>query len=44
MTEIDAKYRQLGGDTGVLGCPEHEERSCPDGAGRYRQFEHGSIH
>lgn len=44
MSEIDDKYNQLGGTNSFLGYPEHEERPCPDGVGRYRQFNHGSIH
>src|SRR2546423_589536 len=44
MSEIDDKYAQLRGEHGFLGQPEHEERACPDGVGRYRQFRLGSIH
>lgn len=28
----------------MLGTPLHEERTCPDGVGRYRTYESGSIH
>ena len=44
MSEIDDKYNQLGGANSFLGLPEHEERPCRDGVGRYRTFQHGSIH
>jgi LGFP repeat len=44
MSEIDDKYNELGGERSFLGRPEHEERTCPDGVGRYRQFKLGSIH
>src|SRR5438067_9534624 len=44
MSEIDDKYNALGGEQSFLGRPEHEERACPDGIGRYRQFKLGSIH
>lgn len=44
MSEIEDKYNALGGEQSFLGRPEHEERACPDGVGRYRQFKLGSIH
>lgn len=44
MSEINDKYDELRGDHSFLGHPDDEERFCPDGVGRYRQFEHGSIH
>jgi LGFP repeat len=28
----------------ILGTPLHEVRTCPDGVGRYRTYERGSIH
>jgi hypothetical protein len=28
----------------MLGAPLHEERTCPDGEGRFRSYERGSIH
>ena len=43
MSEIDAKYQQLNGAS-FLGAPTEDERSCPDGVGRYRTYQHGSIH
>ena len=43
-TPIDAKYAALGGPTGFLGRPRDVERPTPDGIGRLRSFEHGSIH
>lgn len=44
MSDIDTKYSQLGGPSGFLGKPTAAETSCPDGTGRYRHFEHGSIY
>ncbi len=44
MSLIDEKYRQLGGAGGFLGRPLQPERATPDGRGRYRHFEHGSIY
>ena len=44
MSVIDDKYNQLGGSRSFLGPPVHEERSCPDGVGHYREFKDGSIH
>src|SRR5437762_3969574 len=43
MSDIDTKYGQLGGRAAVLG-PLHEERTCPDGMGRYVTYQSGSIH
>ena len=42
--EINDKYNELRGEDSFLGRPDDEERFCPDGVGRYRQFKHGSIH
>jgi LGFP repeat len=44
MNEIETKYQQLGGPTGFLGTALNEETLCPDGVGRYRSFQNGSIH
>jgi hypothetical protein len=41
MSEIDAKYAELGGPAGFLGNPVTAESICPDGVGHYRHFEHG---
>jgi endonuclease/exonuclease/phosphatase family metal-dependent hydrolase len=42
LTEIDKKYQELGGSTGVLGSPCREEYDVADG--RKRDFQNGSIH
>src|SRR5688572_28420492 len=39
---IDIKYEELGGE-GFLGPPVGEELIAPDGIGRYRHYELGSI-
>ena len=44
MSIIDEKYRELGGAGGFLGRPTGPERETPDGQGRYRHFEVGSIY
>lgn len=44
MSVIDSKYQSLGGQEGFLGKPTSGETSCPDGVGRYRHYEHGSIY
>lgn len=44
MSEIDNKYSKLGGANSFLGKPTSEETTCPDGVGRYRHYEHGSIY
>lgn len=44
MTEIDAKFKSLGGSTGVLGSPTGTEKSCPDNTGRFRHYKEGSIY
>jgi len=41
---IVSEYLSLGGDAGLLGYPTTDERSTPDGAGRYSHFERGSIY
>jgi hypothetical protein len=41
---IGAKYDQLGGCGSVVGAPITEERSSPDGVGKYSVFERGSIY
>ena len=42
--EIDKKYRALGGCGSFLGAPVTDERTPPDGVGRYSVFERGSIY
>jgi hypothetical protein len=44
MSAIDQKYNELGGPAGFLGSPTSEELSCPDGEGRYRHYQNGSIY
>lgn len=44
MTAISEKYADLGGQKSFLGKPKDVERVCPDGIGRHRHFEKGSIH
>jgi uncharacterized protein with LGFP repeats len=44
MSEIDDKYNQLGGATGFLGQPLDIERPTPNGLGRYRHYQGGSIY
>jgi hypothetical protein len=41
---IAAKYDALGGCNSVIGPPITEERTTPDGVGRYSVFERGSIY
>ena len=41
MSNIDEHYKE---HAEMLGDPVHEERACPDGVGRFRTYEHGSIH
>ena len=43
-TPISDKYAQLGGAAGFLGQPTIAETSTPDGVGRYRHYEDGSIY
>ncbi|MBE7464253.1 MAG: DUF1232 domain-containing protein [Planctomycetes bacterium] len=44
MSEITAKWEALGGKQGFLGDALQDEAACPDGVGRYRQFQHGHIY
>jgi uncharacterized protein with LGFP repeats len=49
MSAIDEKYQQLGGPGGFLGNPKDEgagsaEMATPDGRGRCRDFDGGSIY
>ena len=44
MSDIDVKYAQLGGGAGFLGAPTTAEATAPDGVGRYRHFQGGSIY
>jgi uncharacterized protein with LGFP repeats len=44
MSEIDDKYDQLGGAGGFLGQPTEPERPTPNGLGRYRHYQGGSIY
>lgn len=41
MTTIEAPHKL---HAAMLGNPIHEERQCTDGIGRYRSYQHGSIH
>jgi LGFP repeat-containing protein len=43
-TPISDKYAQLGGAAGFLGQPTIPETWAPDGEGRYRHYEGGSIY
>lgn len=44
MSEIDDKYNQLGGSSGFLGQPTSPEQATPNGLGRYRHYQGGSIY
>ncbi|HEX2057471.1 MAG TPA: galactose oxidase-like domain-containing protein [Actinomycetota bacterium] len=44
MTAIDDKYASLGGSSGFLGNPVSPEQATPDGAGRFRHYQGGSIY
>ena len=44
MSDIDVKYAQLGGAGGFLGAPVSTENIAPDGIGRYRHYQGGSIY
>jgi uncharacterized protein with LGFP repeats len=44
VTEIEQKYNSLGGPSGYLGPAKGDEMPTPDGSGRYRHFQNGSIH
>jgi hypothetical protein len=41
---ISDKYAALGGASGFLGSPTIPESTTPDGIGRYRHYQHGSIY
>ncbi len=41
---IDVEYHALGACGGILGAPITAEAGAPDGVGRYRVFERGSIY
>ncbi|MFI0914205.1 hypothetical protein [Streptomyces abikoensis] len=41
---IREKYQSLGGKDSPLGCPTTEERTTPDGRGRFNHFQGGSIY
>ena len=41
---ISDKYASLGGASGLLGSPTIPESTTPDGIGRYRHYQHGSIY
>jgi len=43
-TPIELKYRTLGAERGFLGAPVSIEEVAPDGVGRFRHFEGGSIY
>ncbi len=43
-TAINEKYTQLGGASGLLGAPTIVESTAPDGVGRYRHYQGGSIY
>ncbi len=43
MSDIDAKYLQMGGAGSTLGAPTSAEAATADGVGRYRHYQHGSI-
>ena len=42
-TPIDDKYAALGSAGGFLGTPTIAESTAPDGVGKYRHYQHGSI-
>ena len=44
MSAISQKYNELGGSKSFLGKPTTPERQAPDGVGRYRHYQHGSIY
>ena len=41
---ISDKYTQLGGQNGFLGAPTIPETTAPDGVGKFRHYQHGSIY
>ena len=42
--QIQEKYKALGEEGGLLGKPRSDEVLCPDGIGRFRLYENGSIY
>jgi hypothetical protein len=44
MSDIDVEYAQLGRASGFPGIPITAEPTTPDGIGRNRRFQGGSIH
>ncbi|HYG81904.1 MAG TPA: galactose oxidase-like domain-containing protein [Pyrinomonadaceae bacterium] len=44
MSAIDDKYAALGGPAGLLGSPTTPEQAAPDGVGRFRHYQRGSIY
>jgi hypothetical protein len=44
MSAIDDRYSKLGGAEGCLGKPTTDEEICPDGTGRCRRYNGGSIY
>lgn len=43
-TPISDKYAALGGANGFLGAPASPETTAPDGVGKYRHYQNGSIY
>lgn len=43
-TPISDKYTQLGGTSSFLGNPTNQETTTPDGVGKFRHYQHGSIY
>jgi uncharacterized protein with LGFP repeats len=41
MGKIDEKYEEV---KGILGNPTSPETTCPDGIGRFRHYQYGSIY
>lgn len=44
MGAIHDKWADTGWESGILGYPTTDERTTPDGIGRYNHFEEGSIY
>ena len=42
-TQIEKKYRELGGESGSLGAPAGPEMQLPSEAGTFRVYENGTI-
>lgn len=42
-TQVEAKYREYGGITGVLGAPTGPEMQLPSEAGTFRVYQNGTI-